>query len=114
MTVSTATHCMLYITAGSKDEAKSIGLALVEEKLAACVNIMDGVTSIYCWKGEVEEAQEAVLVAKTRFDLANAAIERVKELHSNDVPCDVAYEMTLGLTKYLDWIDEETEHTPVT
>ena len=108
MPVSTTSHCMIYITAGSLDEARTIGKALVNEKLAACVNIMDGATSIYRWKGEIEEAKEAVLIAKTRFDLVNAAIRRVKALHSNEVPCAVAYEMTLGLTKYLKWIDDET------
>ncbi|MEQ9448330.1 MAG: divalent-cation tolerance protein CutA [Rhodospirillaceae bacterium] len=108
MAVSTATHCMIYVTCGSMDEARTIGNALIGEKLAACANIMDGVTSIYRWKGKVEEGKEAVLIAKSRFDLAGTALERVKELHSNEVPCAVAYEMTLGLTDYLGWIDDET------
>ncbi len=108
MSVSTASHCMIYVTAVSADEARFIGRTLVEEKLAACVNIMDGVTSIYRWEGKIEEAKEAVLIAKTRFDLAHSALERIEELHSNEAPCAVAYEMTLGLANYLAWVDDET------
>jgi periplasmic divalent cation tolerance protein len=108
MIASAASYCMIYVTAGSLDEARAIGRALVNERLVACANIMDGATSIYRWKGKVEEAQETVLIAKTRGELAQATIERVKALHSNEVPCAVAYEMTLGLQQYLDWIDAET------
>ena len=108
MPVSTPSHCMIYVTTGSVDEARTIGTALVSEKLAACVNIIDGATSIYRWKGKVEEAREAVFIAKTRSNLAGVAVERVKALHSNKVPCVVVYEMISGLTTYLDWIDAET------
>lgn len=108
MTDSVASHCMIYVTAGSPDEARTIGRALVDEKLAACVNILDGALSIYRWKGEVEETTEIVLIAKTRGELAGAAIERVNALHSNEVPCAVAYEINSGLPEYLEWIDSET------
>lgn len=100
---------MLYVTASSRDEALRIGRALVTEKLAACANVVGEATSIYRWQGKVEEAAETVLVAKTRKDLAEKAIARVKALHSYDVPCAVAYDMTAGFPPYLKWIDAETE-----
>jgi len=102
-------HCMLYITASSRDEALMIGRALVAEKLAACVNVVGEATSIYRWQGKVEEAPEIVLIAKTRKDLAEKAIARIKVLHSYDVPCAVAYDMAAGVPAYLNWIDQETE-----
>ncbi len=58
---------LVYITTGSKQEAKSIGRSLVEEKLAACVNIVDGMESIYRWEGEIVEDQETILIAKTPY-----------------------------------------------
>ncbi len=101
-------HCMIYVTAGSRAEALQIARALVEERLAACANILGEVASIYRWQGKVEEAQEIVLIAKTKRSLAEKAIARIKALHSYDVPCAVAYNMTAGLPAYLDWIDGET------
>lgn len=103
-----ATHCMVYVTAASKDEAMEIGRALVTERLVACVNILPGMHSVYRWQGAVEEAEETVLIAKTRKDLAERVIARVKALHSYDVPCAVVYEMAKGLPSYLDWIDIST------
>ncbi len=108
MSAPIATHCMVYVTAASKDEALKIGRALVTERLAACANVLDGMHSIYRWKGAVEDAAETVLILKTRKDLADTAIARVKALHSYDVPCAVAYDMSGGLPAYLDWIDVST------
>ena len=71
------THCMLYVTAASKDEALHIGRTLVTEGLVACANVLPGMQSIYRWQGAVEEAEETVLIAKTRKDLAEAAVARV-------------------------------------
>ena len=101
-------YCMIYITAGSRSEAEAIARALVGEKLAACANILGESHSIYRWQNKVEEAQEIVVIAKTRADLADAAIARIKALHSYDVPCAVAYAMAAGLPDYLDWIERET------
>lgn len=74
----------------------------------ACANVLGEATSIYRWQGKIEEAQEIVLIAKTRRDLADRAIDRIKALHSYDVPCAVVYDMTGGLADYLAWIDQET------
>jgi periplasmic divalent cation tolerance protein len=99
---------MIYVTAASRDEALKIGRALVAEKLAACANVLGEAASIYRWQGKVEEAQEFVLIAKTRRDLAESAMSRVKALHSYDVPCAVTYSMEAGLPEYLAWINRET------
>jgi periplasmic divalent cation tolerance protein len=99
---------MIYVTASSQDEAMKIGRALVDEKLAACANVLGATASIYRWQGKVEEAQEVVVILKTRRDLANTAVARIKDLHSYDVPCAVVYEAVAGLPEYLDWIARET------
>ncbi len=98
----------VYITAGSLEEARLIGRALVEERLAACVNIVDGMSSIYRWQGAIEEGRETILIAKTRQDLFNELAERVKTIHSYTSPCIV--EIPLGRVDggYLDWLSTET------
>jgi len=97
-----------YITAGSREEAARIGRALVEERLAACVNILDGMTSIYRWQGSIEEATETVLIAKTRSELFDRLTARVRELHSYDVACVVELKVGRGNAAYLDWLRDET------
>jgi periplasmic divalent cation tolerance protein len=99
---------MLYITAGSRDEAKTIGRVLVEERLAACANIIDGMESIYRWQDKLTEAREAVLIVKTRADFVARVTERVKALHSYSVPCVVALPILDGNAAYLDWLAAET------
>lgn len=98
-----------YITAGSRGEAVTIGRALVEERLAACANVLDGMTSIYRWQGVVEQASEAVLIAKTRASLFDRLAARVMELHSYDLPCVVALPVTAGLPAYLAWLRDGTD-----
>ena len=97
-----------YITTESVAQAEQIGRALVAERLAACANILPGMRSIYRWKGAVETAEETVLLAKTRDTLAKALTERVRELHSYEVPCIVIWPITGGLPDFLRWIDDET------
>ncbi|MGY0790465.1 divalent-cation tolerance protein CutA [Azospirillum argentinense] len=97
-----------YITAGSRDEARRIGRALVEERLAACANIFDGMTSIYRWQDAIEETTETVLIAKTRAELFDRLAARVRELHSYDVPCVVELRVGRGNPAYLDWLRDET------
>ncbi|ALJ35133.1 divalent-cation tolerance protein CutA [Azospirillum brasilense] len=97
-----------YITAGSRDEARRIGRMLVEERLAACANIFDGMTSIYRWQDAIEEATETVLIAKTRAELFDRLAARVRELHSYEVPCVVELRVGRGNPAYLDWLRNET------
>jgi periplasmic divalent cation tolerance protein len=96
------------MTTASPEEARRIGTALVGERLAACVNIIPGMTSIYRWQGRIEEGQETVLVAKTRQEQVPALTERVKAMHSYTVPCVVALPMAGGNPDFLRWIEEET------
>lgn len=99
----------VYITASDAAEAAKIGRALVEERLAACANVLDGMTSIYRWQGEVCEDPEAVLIAKTVQGRIAALTDRVKALHSYDCPCVVALPVADGNADFLDWIAEQTE-----
>ena len=101
-------HCMIYATVPTADEAAQIAKALLTEKLAACANILGPAHSIYRWQGKVEEAQEIVVIFKTRRAVAEAALARIKALHSFDVPCAVAYDISAGLPDYLAWINRET------
>jgi len=100
--------CMLYVTVGSPLEARKIAKTLVSEHLAACANIVDGVASVYRWEEQIQEDSESVLIAKTSSDRRQAATKRIKELHSYDVPCILAYDITDGLPEYLAWIGDQT------
>jgi len=97
---------LIYITAANKAEAVTIATTLVAEKLAACANILDGIHSIYWWNHEVEESQEAVIIAKTTEAHLTKLTERVKALHSYSCPCIVAMPITQGNSAFLEWVSE--------
>jgi periplasmic divalent cation tolerance protein len=94
----------VYITAGDKVEARQIGTALVESRLAACVNIIDQMTSLYRWEGKIQEDQEVILIAKTTQKNVPALKEKVKEMHSYDCPCIVCLPVAEGYEPFLEWI----------
>jgi periplasmic divalent cation tolerance protein len=96
------------VTAANADEAKTIGVALVQERLVACANILGPIASIYWWQGKIQHDSEAVLVAKTRADLVERVIARVKALHSYTVPCVVSLAIEQGNPDFLRWIAAET------
>ena len=96
----------VYTTAGSREEAETIGRTLVEEQIAACANIFDGVRSVYRWEGAVHEDAEAVMIAKTTQAHVDRLIARVRELHSYDCPCVVAMPIAAGNPDYLQWIGD--------
>ncbi|WP_243358769.1 divalent-cation tolerance protein CutA [Fundidesulfovibrio terrae] len=98
----------VYVTARDRAEALAIGRTLVQERLVACANVLDGVRSLYWWDGAVQEEDEALFVAKTRSELVDAVVARVKELHSYEVPCVVALPVAAGNPDFLDWISAET------
>lgn len=104
--------CFVYITAGDAAEARKIGRLLVEERLAACANVQDRVTSFYRWEGAVQEDVEAVLIAKTVADRLPALIDRVKALHSYECPCIVAWPLSDGNPDFLDWLATESAEHP--
>jgi len=99
---------LAYVTTRDAEEARRIGQILVEERLVACVNILDGMRSMYWWEGQVQHEQEAVLMAKTRPELADALIDRVKELHSYECPCVVILPIDKGNPEFIKWIGEQT------
>jgi len=100
---------LIYITTENKAEAERIGQALVEEYLAACVNIIDGMNSIYRWEGRLMQENETVLIAKTIEAKVPALMQRVKALHSYDCPCIVALPITDGNEAFLNWVAGEVQ-----
>ena len=102
----------VYATAGDAAEALRIARAVVEERLAACGNIIDGMRSVYWWQGAVQEAGEAVLILKTTDDRLGALIARVRDLHSYDCPCIEALPVVAGNQGFLDWVANETQGGP--
>jgi periplasmic divalent cation tolerance protein len=101
-------YCLVYITAKAEEEASVIGKALVEEKLAACVNIHP-IRSIFRWQGEINQEDEMAILAKTRAELVDEVISRVKELHSYEVPCIVVLPLEKGNPDFLEWISQSTK-----
>ena len=103
---------MIYLTAPDRESALVLARALVGERLVACANVLDGATSVYWWDGKVCEETEAVLVCKTREELVETVISRVRELHSYACPCVVALPIEAGNPAFLDWIRAETGALP--
>jgi len=99
----------VYMTGGSKAEAQKIGTALVEDRLAACVNILDNMQSIYRWEERIQQDAEVVLIAKTTDNLVSALVDRVKSLHSYDCPCIVSLPILDGYPPFLDWVHAEVK-----
>ena len=97
-----------YIPCKDSKEAKEIGRVLVEEKLAACSNIIDSMSSIYKWEGELKEESEALLIAKTKSSLIKKLTARVQELHSYDTPCIATFAPADLNPGYLQWLESQT------
>jgi len=100
---------LVFTTAGSKDEARKIGRALVERLLAACVSIVPQVDSIYRWEGEIEEAEEFLLIVKTTRPAFERVRNAINELHSYDVPECISVAIDEGGTAYLSWIGQSVK-----
>jgi|SRR6516165_3936304 periplasmic divalent cation tolerance protein len=99
-------------TAGSPDEARRIANALVSEQLAACVNIVDSIHSVYRWQGAVESASESLMLIKTRAELLTTIEARLRELHSYEVPELIAIPIGQGAPLYFDWLLTSTRSAP--
>src|SRR5438045_2505648 len=93
-----------YITCRKKSEAKKIGKVLLQERLAACINIFDKMHSMYWWNNKIEEANETVLIAKTTKKLFPKLAEKVKSIHSYEVPCILQVPIPDGNREYVDWL----------
>ena len=100
-------YSILFITAGSGEESQKIAHLLVNQKKAACVNIIPSVKSLFLWKGELDSAEEELLIVKTKTAKIPEVIKSVKEAHSYDVPEIIALPIVDGNKDYLAWIDEE-------
>jgi len=101
-------NIIVLITVSSPEEGEKIAKALVEKRLAACVNIVPGLRSIYHWQGKICDDKELLLLAKTRVDVFDILEKEVKALHSYEVPEIIALPIVAGSRDYLNWINENT------
>lgn len=99
--------CFIYVTTKDKAEARSIGRYLVQSRLAACINIFDHMNSMYFWKDEFQDDQEAVLIAKTTEQRVPDLIEAIKNRHSYDCPCIISLPISGGNPDFLRWIEDQ-------
>ena len=95
-------------------EAKKIGRMLLEKRLAACVNLLDAVQSMYWWEETIQESREVVLIAKTTRQMVSAVTAAVKEIHSYECPCIVSLPIEAGNPAFLKWISDETNQSAMT
>lgn len=102
-------YVVVFITTVDDEEAHLISRVLLEQRKAACVNIVPGVSSLFWWQGSIDSAQESLLVVKTKAKLLDEIIQLVKEIHSNDVPEIIALPIIGGNQDYLEWVGKETD-----
>ena len=100
---------VVLVTTPNREVAERIARRLVEARLAACINIVDGTKSMYWWKGKIEEDNEVLMIIKTRLDLFNELVEEVKKNHVYEVPEVIALPIIIGYRDYIDWLEEETK-----
>lgn len=105
-------YSLIYCTTESRDQALEIARKLVEERLVACANLIDGATSVYWWEGKVQEEREAILLAKTSSANVSAVTARILELHSYSTPCVTVIPLSGGNPAFLDWISGEIISAP--
>ena len=96
----------IYAVFTSAEEAERIGRTVIEERLAACINILSPVRSIYRWKGRIETADEVAAILKTHHWRSDALIARIAELHSYDIPCVVSWPIDKIVGAYADWVED--------
>lgn len=106
--IGVASIVSVYAVFASDEEARRIARTLVEERLAACANILGSCQSIYRWQGEIAEAAEVAALFKTRADLAEAVLARLAELHSYEVAAAMVWPISGSLDAYAEWVTSET------
>lgn len=99
-------HIVIFVTASNNKEARKIAKALIGNKLAACVNILDKIKSFFWWQGKINKADEALLIIKSRKEKLPKIIKTVKSIHSYDVPEIIALPIIDGERNYLRWLDD--------
>ena len=102
-------YIVVLITASSEEEAEAIARGILGARLAACVNMLNKVRSLYWWQGRIGEGKEVLMIVKTKRDLFRKLAEKVKSLHSYSVPEIIALPIIEGSGDYLAWLGEETE-----
>ena len=100
---------VIFTTINNEQVARKIANFLLEEQIAACVNIIPNVISIYKWKGKIEEEKEFIIFIKTVDENVDKAIKRVKELHSYELPDIITFKINKGLDEYFNYVKRETE-----
>jgi len=98
---------IVFITTSADEESQLIARVLIEQRKAACVNIIPSVCSVFWWQNKIDQDNESLLIVKTRFELLDEVIRLVKEVHSYDVPEIIALPVIGGNHDYLEWIDNE-------
>lgn len=106
-----AKYRVVFVTCRDQEEALKISEEMVKRKLAACTSIVEGVRSKFWWRGEIEEAEEVLLMVKTREDRVKDLISAIKEIHSYEAPEIIALPIIEGNDAYLRWIDESLGDT---
>lgn len=99
-------HIVVFITAPSREEADKVSRELLNKKLAACVNIVAGMDSLFWWKAKIDRAREVLLIVKSKKSKLGKIIKTVKSNHSYDVPEIIALPVIGGYKPYLDWVNE--------
>ena len=97
-----------YITFPTKSEAQNVVLALLDENLIACANILPAVESLFAWEGEIQKTNEVVVIIKTRRKNEDKIVKLVRKLHSYEVPCVVFVPIENGNPHFLDWVEDLT------
>ncbi|PUZ42482.1 hypothetical protein GQ55_9G586100 [Panicum hallii var. hallii] len=108
---TTVPSIVVYVTVPNREAGKKLSQSIISEKLAACVNIVPGIESVYWWEGKVQSDAEELLIIKTRESLLDALTEHVKANHEYDVPEVISLPITGGNSKYLEWIKNSTGKT---
>jgi periplasmic divalent cation tolerance protein len=100
---------IFFVTVPSIEEGQSIAETLLKNKIVACVNIIEGIKSIYRWKGEIHRDEESLLIIKTTEDKSQTLIETIEEIHSYETPECVGFRIEKGSDDYLNWLNEVVE-----
>ena len=98
---------LVYITTGSRDEAERLACLLIEQRLAACANILAPVTSLYKWKGDLIREEEVPFIAKTTGERFEDLCQCIREAHSYETPCIVSFSISQGDPSFLQWINDQ-------
>ena len=102
-------NVVIFITTGTDEEAQEVAKALLNNRLAACVNIVPKINSLFWWRSKLDSAQESLLIVKSKASLVSEIVRLVKEVHSYETPEIIALPIIGGNPDYLDWIDKESK-----